>query len=111
MKLASYQLLYSALLSKATNEKTLTLLYQLSYMDYKSPRMGSNQRHMAYKAKYVLSTALAFKFVRQQAARVLNYTSEPVTGIEPATFGTGNRRSNHCEVFLTYGTHVFVFQR
>ena len=43
--------------------------------------------------------------VRQQAARVLNYTSELVTGIEPATFGTGNRRSNHCEAFLTYGTH------
>ena len=74
-------------------------------MDYKSPRMGSNQRHMAYKAKYVLSTALAFKIVRQQAARVLNYTSELVTGIEPATFGTGNRRSNHCEAILTYGTH------
>lgn len=83
----------------------MTLLYQLSYMDYKSPRMGSNQRHMAYKAKYVLSTALAFMIVRQQAARLLNYASELATGIEPATFGTGIRRSNHCEAFLTYGTH------
>ena len=30
-----------------------------------------------------------------------------VTGIEPATFGTVTRRSNHCEVFLNYGTRYF----
>ena len=37
--------------------------------------------------------------------RILNYTSELVTGIEPATFGPAVRRSNHYEVFLPYGTH------
>ncbi len=35
----------------------------------------------------------------------LNYTSKLVAGIEPATFGTIIRRSNHCEAFLSYGTH------
>ena len=63
---------------------------------------------MAYQAKYVLSTALAYITVRRQAVRILNYTSELVTGIEPATFGPAVRRSNHYEVFLSYGTH-FVF--
>ena len=63
---------------------------------------------MAYQAKYVSSTALAYSAVRRQAVRVLNYTSKLVTGIEPATFGPAVRRSNHYEVFLSYGTH-FVF--
>ena len=60
---------------------------------------------MAYQAKYVLSTALAYITVRRQAVRILNYTSELVTGIEPVTFGPAVRRSNHYEVFLPYGTH------
>ena len=61
---------------------------------------------MAYQAKYVSSTALAYSAVRRQAVRVLNYTSKLVTGIEPATFGPAVRRSNHYEVFLSYGTHL-----
>ena len=65
---------------------------------------------MAYQAKYVSSTALAYITVRLQAVRILNYTSKLVTGIEPATFGPGVRRSNHYEVFLSYGTH-FLYNR
>ena len=66
---------------------------------------------MVYKTEVCLiyGTCL-YKKVRQQAERVLNYTSELVTGIEPATFGTEIRRSNHCEAFLSYGTHSLLIR-
>ena len=40
-----------------------------------NPRLGSNQRPMAYQAKYVSSTALAYITVRQQAVRIGFWTT------------------------------------
>ena len=43
--------------------------------------------------------------------RFLNYISKLMTGLEPATFGTEIRCSNHCEAFLYYGTHLYIINK
>ena len=74
------------------------------------PRLGSNQRPLAPIAKYVLSTALALYLSEATGGEASELHQQLVTGIEPATFGTEIRRSNHCEAFLSYGTHSLLIR-
>lgn len=100
------QLLHSANVSKATSEKTLTFTLPSELHESCDSWPDSNRRPNASITKYVISTALAYNNVRLQARRHFELHHKPVTGFEPATFGTEIRRSNHCEAFPHYGTHV-----